>query len=540
MDRLRANLAAAGIPATDEDLQRLEADGYLDRVAEAREVLSTVEGSSLPDFLARWSPTMVEGSSDDLRGADEPEGSVRERSGSASVGRVDAFEDGMPSRLSEVADLVRRKEVSPVELTERALARITTQDRALNLFQTVLADEAMEAARRAEAEIVRGTYRGALHGIPVAAKDLFDMKGTATTAGSIVRSDTVRDTDAAAVTNLREAGAVIVGKTCLSEFAYWPGSTNPHYGPTRNPWDPAHDAGGSSSGSAAAVASGCVYAALGTDTGGSIRIPAALCGVVGHKPTFGRASLAGCVPLAWSLDHVGPLTRHVEDASLVLEVLCGQDSRDNRTRAWSTYRGPAHPWPAGTAPLEGVRVGVMSSDGLGQEMGSDEAMAAWRDGNERLRVMGAELVDVDLSDMHVLWRVSALILAVEAASFHARSLREHYEDYGRFCRGRLVGAFAYGFEDLMQAQRLRAELRARWSRLWGRVDVLSTPCQPQTAPALGVAASTRYTNPFNALGWPAVSVPFGAGRTGLPLGTQIVGRPWSDGEVLRVAAALEG
>lgn len=540
MDRLRANLAVGGIPATDEDLQRLEADGYLDRVATAREVLAAAEGSGLPDYLGRWAPTLAEGASGDPQPSEAARSGVKETPAEASKGRGDTLEDGMPSRLSDVAELVRRKEVSPVELARRALARIEKQDSALNLFQVVLAEEAMEAARRAEAEIVRGTYRGPLHGIPVAAKDLFDMKGTVTTAGSTVRAGVVRERDAAAVTRLREAGAVIVGKTRLSEFAYWPGSTNPHYGSTRNPRDPEHDAGGSSSGSAAAVASECVYAALGTDTGGSIRIPAALCGVVGHKPTFGRVSLAGCVPLAWSLDHVGPLTRYVEDASLVLEALCGPDAADGRTRAWSDYRGPAHPWPAGSAPLEGLRVGVLSSDGSGHELGSGEAMAAWRESNDRLRALGAELVDVDLSDMSVLWWTSSLILAVEAASYHAPSLRERYDDYGRFCRGRLVGAFAYGFEDMMRAQRVRAELRARWSRLWSRVDLLSTPCQPETAPALGVAASTRYTNPFNALGWPAVSVPFGTGRTGLPLGTQIVGRPWADGEVLRVAAALEG
>ncbi len=530
MDRLRANLRAAGIPATEEDLERIEADGYVERVAEAREILAAAEMSGLPDFLAHWGP------GDGARTA-----TATATDGTAPARPAPPDDDGIPDRLSDVAELLRRGEISPVELAERSLERVATHDAELNLFQLVLADRAMDAARRAEQEIRSGDYRGPLHGVPVAVKDLFRMKDTVTTAGSTIHVEGGADTDAAAVERLQTAGAVIVGKTRLSEFAYWPGSTNPHYGSTRNPVDPAHDAGGSSSGSAAAVAAGCVYAALGTDTGGSIRIPAALCGVVGHKPTFGRASLAGCVPLAWSLDHVGPLTRSVEDASLVLEVLAGHDPRDARTRVGSDYRTPdavRRVASVGGGDLEGVRVGVLAADGSGQELGSGEAMAAWRESNERLRERGVTLVDVDLSDMHVLWRVASLTLAVEAASYHALSLRQHYDRYGRFCRGRLVGAFAYGFDDMLRAQRVRARLRERWSKLWDRCDVLSTPSQPDVAPLLGVAASTRYTNPFNALGWPAVSVPYGAGKGGLPIATQIAGKPWDDGTVLRVAAAV--
>lgn len=537
MDRLRANLRAAGIPATEEDLERIEADGYVERVAETRTILAAAEMSGLPDFLALWDPD------GDVAGEGDGSAGVADGASRAPDCPASPDDDGIPERLADVADLLRSGEISPVELTERALERMAVRDEELNLFQLVLADRAMDAARRAEQEIRSGDYRGPLHGVPVAVKDLFRMKDTVTTAGSTIHVEGAADTDATAVERLQAAGAVIVGKTRLSEFAYWPGSTNPHYGSTRNPVDPEHDAGGSSSGSAAAVATGCVYAALGTDTGGSIRIPAALCGVVGHKPTFGRASLAGCVPLAWSLDHVGPLTRSVEDASLVLEVLAGHDPRDSRTRAGSDYRTPSGVGRAGPGEgpdLEGVRVGVFAADGSGQDLGSGAAVAAWRESNERLRDRGATLVDVDLSDMHVLWRVASLTLAVEAGAYHARSLREHYDSYGRFCRGRLVGAFAYGFEDMLRAQRIRARLRERWSRLWERCDVLSTLSQPDVAPLLGVAASTRYTNPFNALGWPAVSVPFGAGKGGLPLGTQIAGKPWDDGTVLRVAAALEG
>ncbi|MDZ7778511.1 MAG: amidase [Gemmatimonadota bacterium] len=523
MDRLRANLAAAQIPVTEEDLERIEADGYLERVVETVETLRHAEAAGEPDFLGSWEP-------------DDRAASGSGLAGSSQESRGES--DGIPSTLTGVAELVRRRVVSPVELTKRALDRIDARDRELNLFQTLLTDSAMEAARRAEEEIGRGDYRGPLHGVPVAIKDLLEMRGTPTTAGSEVRTGHASTVDAAAVERFAAAGAVIVGKTRLSEFAYWPGSTNPHFGPTRNPRDPERDAGGSSSGSAAAVATECVYAALGTDTGGSVRIPAALCGVVGHKPTFGRVSLFGCVPLAWSLDHLGPLARSAEDAALVLEALAGPDGRDARTRSGSDFRAEGVGVGTGAPDLAGLRVGVMGTDGSGQDLGSADAVSAWRASNRALEDMGARLVEVDLSDMHLLWRVSAQMLAVEAAAYHAEGLRRHYGKYGRFCRGRLVGAFAYGFDDMLRAQTVRRAIRERWRRLWERVDVLSTPCQPDVAPELGVAASTRFTNPFNALGWPTVSVPFGSGANGLPLGTQLAGRPWDDGGVLRAAAAL--
>lgn len=541
MDRLRANLRAAGIPATEQDLERLEADGYIERVVDTREILAAAEAGGVPDFLAAWGDASAAGEASSRE--DAPlRGSTATPALPPSAALVS--DGAFPDSLAAAAALIRAGEISPVELTERALDRISERDAELNLFQCVLADRAMDAARRAEREIAQGQYRGPLHGVPIAAKDLLEMRGTVTTAGSKVRADAASSIDAAVIERLDEAGAVIVGKTRLSEFAYWPGSTNPHYGPTRNPHDLERDTGGSSSGSAAAVASGCVFAALGTDTGGSIRIPAALCGVVGHKPTFGRVSLHGCVPLAWSLDHIGPLTRTAEDAALVLEALAGYDDRDPRSRPGAEFHASAD--ATGDAGLEGLRVGTIVTDGSDQDLGSDEAIAAWRASNRALADRGATLEEIDLSDMHVLWRVSALMLGVEASAAHAGGLRAHYETYGRFCRGRLIGAFAYGFEDMLRAQRVRRAIRERWTGLWNRVDVISSPCQPDVAPALGVAASTRFTNPFNALGWPAVSVPFGTGRGDhrdgrkgtLPLGTQIAGKPGDDAGVLRVAAAM--
>src|SRR5690606_34050617 len=317
LDRLRANLRAVAIPATDEDLERLEADGVLRRVVENREVLAASGADDLPDFLGPWGPDPE----DAAVGADGAEAPAPGRAATAPATPHAPTEvvahpsggSGIPDTIVGISDLLRRKEISPVELAERAIAQAGERDGELNLCQVLLPERALEAARAAEREIADGRWRGPLHGVPVGVKGLLEMRGTVTTAGSKVRAGRESAVDAAAVAHLEAAGAVIVGKTRLSEFAYWPGSTNPHFGPTRNPHDPQRDAGGSSSGSAAAVAAGVVYAALGTDTGGSIRIPAALCGTVGLKPTFGRASLAGCVPLAWSLDHIGPLTRDVRD-----------------------------------------------------------------------------------------------------------------------------------------------------------------------------------------------------------------------------------
>ena len=573
MDRLRMGLKAVGVPATDEDLERLEADGYLERVADTREILAVADAGGLPDYLALWDvgggdeeigrsarddgpplrqqrPDGYDGYDgyDDRDGRDGRDGHAGAdgHDDRADQGRThDREHGGLPTGIADVAYILRTGRVSPVELTQRALAGIEARDADLNLFQTVLAERAMDAARTAEQEIRRGEYRGPLHGVPVAVKDLLEMIGTVTTAGSKVRANDQSTVNAAAIERLEAAGAVILGKTRLSEFAYWPGSTNPHYGPTRNPRASTRDAGGSSSGSAAAVADGIGYGALGTDTGGSIRIPAALCGVVGLKPTFGRVSLFGCVPLAWSLDHLGPITRSVQDSALMLEALAGYDARDARTRRGAEFSARSvEPVPKGTelkvrGHVTGLRVGVLRRDGSNEPLGTGRTITAWRASNEALERAGATLVEIDLDEMHLLWRVSALMLATEAAAYHVSTLRSRYEDYGRFCRGRLLGAFAYGFEDMLRAQRVRRRIRMKWDRLFETIDVLSTPCQPDVAPALGVAASTRYTNPFNSLGWPAISVPFGSGPEGLPLGTQLIAGPWNEALLLRAARALE-
>lgn len=537
VEGLRANLRSAGIPAREEDIARVVAEGYPDRAAVFRAFLASGD-DCIPDYLSGWSLAGPGAAG----GGKSPAGSAAAPPPAASRAGTDRA--AWPSTIAELAPLVRAGVISPVELTEQALARIDEGDGRANAFQLVLAEEALAAARRAQAELARGRWRGPLHGIPVAVKDLLAMKDTVTTSGSMIFADHVTGHDAAAVERLRAAGAVIVGKTRLSEFAYWPGSTNPHYGPTPNPRDPTRDAGGSSSGSAAAVARGMVYAALGTDTGGSIRIPAALCGVVGLKPTFGRASLHGCATLAWSLDHVGPLARSVEDAALVLAAIAGPDPRDARTRpapplaAPDPLRDPSEGALRPRADLSGLRVGVPRELHLGAPI-EDPAARSWAGANRALEQAGATLVEVDLDEIHMLRQVALLTLGVEAAAHHAPWLRTRYDDYGEFCRGRLVAAFTFSAQDFLGAQRLRHWIRERWDAACRRVDLLSLPCQPGVAPRLDMPASTDLTNLFNALGWPAISIPFGGGEHGLPLAVQLVAKPWNEATLLRAARAVE-
>ena len=539
VEGLRANLRAAGIPAREEDIERVVEEGIPDRAVAFRALLAAAGDDCIPDFLSGWSlgGSVADGEGKPAPGAADAASPATARAGSAAT-------PPRSSTIAELAPLVRAGTVSPVELTEEALSRIEADDDRANAFQLVLADEALAAARRAQDEVARGDWRGPLHGIPVAVKDLLAMKDTVTTSGSKVLADNVTDHDAAAVERLRVAGAVIVGKTRLSEFAYWPGSTNPHYGPTPNPRDPTRDAGGSSSGSAAAVARGMVYAALGTDTGGSIRIPAALCGVVGLKPTFGRASLHGCMALAWSLDHVGPLARSVEDAALVMAAIAGPDPRDPRTRSAPPFGVAGLPGdpPGGTRRLHpdlpGVRVGVPRDLHLAARL-QEAAARSWTRANRALEQAGATLVEVDLDEIHMLRQVAVLTLGVEAAAHHAPLLRAHYDDYGEFCRGRLVAAFTFSAQDYLGAQRLRHWIRMRWDAACRHVDLLSLPCQPGVAPLLDMPASTDLTNLFNALGWPAISVPCGDGEHGLPLAVQLVAKPWDEATLLRAARAVE-
>jgi aspartyl-tRNA(Asn)/glutamyl-tRNA(Gln) amidotransferase subunit A len=449
--------------------------------------------------------------------------------------------------LLETAAALRRREISSTELTSAALERIARLNPATNAMQTVMAESARERAKQADEELARGEGRGPLHGIPVAVKDLFYTKGVRTTGGSKLFEDFVPDQDAAVVERLRSGGAVLVGKTGMHELAYGITSSNPHFGAVRNPWDRDRIPGGSSGGSAAAVAAGMVSMAMGSDTGGSIRIPAAFCGVVGLKPTYGRVSRFGAMPLAFTLDHMGPLTRSVRDAAAVLNVIAGFDPRDH-----TSSRRPVENFVPDTEPsIRGLRIGLPENfyfDRLEPQV--DAAVrAAFRTAESH----GAEIVPLRVPDIAALNTVARVILLAEASALLEPHL-EHRDCFGPdvlslLDQGRLLPA-----TDYINAQRLRSVFQSEFAGLWSRVDCLVTPTAPITAPRIGETtvtiggpdghdedvrlATTRLVRGINPLGLPVVAIPCGADQRGLPIGLQIVGQPFAEALILRVAQAL--
>jgi Asp-tRNA(Asn)/Glu-tRNA(Gln) amidotransferase A subunit family amidase len=532
MDQVRINLASVGIPAEEDDLREMRGRGFLEQVQGFEGYVRTVPSDPVPDFLAAWGETVAPAAEESGQaGTSLPTGTLfgapEEDSGSSDV---------RYAGIVEISRMLKRREISSVELTHQAIERISDRDPTLNAFQAVLSEHALNAAKRADQELEAGIELGPLHGVPIAAKDLLAMRGTVTTAGSLVHAGRVTAFDADAIERLERAGAVIVGKTRMSEFAFSPGSNNEHYGPTRNPWNLEHDTGGSSSGSGAAVADGLVYGALGSDTGGSIRMPAALCGIVGMKPTFGRVSLYGVDSLAWTLDHLGPMTRTVVDAALMLNVLAGYDPRDPRTRQV--------PVPDYTAALndgvKGLRIGVLTDDGSHGAIASDEAIESWHKSLRILRDQGAELVDIALPEMEALRLTNSAIVRNEAAAFHEATLATHFHLYSRFMRQRVMAAYSASPVAYLRTSQARTVLRNACQRIWDDVDVLSTPAMPYDAPMLGdPSRNTTFSGPFNTLGWPASVVPVSLSSRRLPLATQIVGKPWDEALVLRVSSALE-
>ncbi len=447
--------------------------------------------------------------------------------------------------IGEAGAAVRARRVSPVELTEAYLARIEAYNGTLNAYVTVLAESAMAAARAAEAEIAGGTYRGPLHGIPIALKDLYYTKGVRTAAGSKIMGDFVPDHDGTVTRLLREAGSVLLGKTNTHEFAYGVTTNNPHFGPTRNPWDTETIPGGSSGGSGAAVAAGMAAMAMGTDTGGSIRIPAALCGTVGLKATHGRVSTAGVVPLSWSLDHAGPLTKTVADAAIVLNLIAGADPQDPLT--------PPVPVDDYTrdlgAGVRGLRLGVPRAffeDCDAEVLGAVEsALGTYRD-------LGATVEDVELPPLAPVWAAVGDLLLAEARWFHRDALRDRPEDFGEDVRSRLNRRTDLSAEEMVGTMRVKHDFTVAMSDVLARYDALLLPTTRIPAPPIAgqmitikgqqvfaPSLLTPNTNPFNLAGTPALSLPCGFTQAGLPIGLQIVGRRWDEVTVLRIGAAYE-
>jgi aspartyl-tRNA(Asn)/glutamyl-tRNA(Gln) amidotransferase subunit A len=441
--------------------------------------------------------------------------------------------------IAELAPRLAAKEISPVEVTEAALARLEQLEPRLNAFITVTGESARHAARAAEAAIRAGHYQGPLHGIPVAIKDLYATRGVATTFGSPLYADWVPDFDAAAVEQLKRAGAVLLGKTNLHELAYGSTSANAHYGPVHNPWRLDHHPGGSSGGSSAAVAARVAYAAMGSDTGASIRQPAACAGIVGIKPTFGRLSKYGALPLAWSQDHAGPLTRTVRDAALMLQALAGHDPRDP-----SSALRPVPDFTAGiNGGVAGLRIGVARAFFF-EECAAD-VVAAVDTALEVFEDLGALIEEIVLPDMEAAYTVGTVTIAVEGAAYHAANLRERPELFSDELRAAFeLGSF-YSGVDYVQAQRLRRHLMDATERAIAGFDAVVMPTSP--VPATPIAGTPpehamlrpRNTMPFNVLGLPAISVPCGFTADSLPVGLQIVGQAFDEAGVLRIAHAYE-
>jgi aspartyl-tRNA(Asn)/glutamyl-tRNA(Gln) amidotransferase subunit A len=449
---------------------------------------------------------------------------------------------------AELARLIAGKQVSPVEVVRTHLERITSLDGALKAFITVTADAALAAAREAEAAVAAGRPLGPLHGVPLGLKDLYDTAGVRTTGGSKILRERVPTTDATVVRRLREAGMIVLGKLNMVEFAYGPEGRNPHYGHARNPWDASihRMAGGSSSGSGVAVAAGLATVALGSDTGGSIRIPSSLCGLTGIKPTYGRVSRAGVLPLSWSMDHVGPMTRNAADAALVLGAMAGYDAADPTTSVL-----PVPDYAAGlTGDVRGLRVGLLRA--FFCESATPEVRAAVETAARTLEKAGAVVDDVALPGVRHTAAGALAVVATEAVTYHAAWLRTRKADYDPDVSTRLMaGAFVTGVH-YVRGQQARALFRREVDDALARHDVLLAPATPITAPGiderqttLGDGASDirsaliRLTRPFNFSGHPACSVPCGFSTGGLPIGMQIVGRPFDEATVLRAADAYQ-
>lgn len=436
--------------------------------------------------------------------------------------------------LHEASSLVRRKSVSPVELTEACLARIERLNPVLNAFITVTGEEALREAREAESEIRKGKWRGPLHGIPIALKDLIDTAGVRTTAASGVFKDRIPNTDAEVVRRLKAAGAVFLGKLNMHEFAYGITSTVSYFGAVHNPWKPDYVAGGSSGGSAAAVAAGLCYGALGSDTSCSIRLPASYCGIVGLKPTYGRVSTRGVVPLSWSLDHVGPMTRTVLDSALLLQAIAGYDPQEITSVDAPVPQYAPGPGRHGALPRLGV-----PRDAFYKSLHPDVESAV----NQALSVLAK--LSLSIRDIQApVNAVAGRVLGPEAYAYHAGYVEKTPDLYQPQTLRNLRASAQTAASAYIESRRELDKVRRTAPALFGDVDLLVMPTVPLPPSPIGapddqIGLRLRNTAPFDINGMPAVSVPCGFTRDGLPLGLQIVGPPWGEVAVLQLAAFYE-
>ncbi len=443
--------------------------------------------------------------------------------------------------LRGVSEALVRRDVTSVQATEEYLGRIQRHDGVLRSYITVMADQALARAKAADAEAERGRRRSPLHGVPIGLKDLIAVAGVRMTSGSELFADHVPTRDAFVTRRLHDAGAVILGKLAMHEWAFGRPATEGPFATGRNPWDVRRAPSGSSSGSAVAAAAGLCAGALGSDTGGSIRGPAAMTGLVGHKPTYGLVSRSGVLAMCWSLDHVGPMTRGVWDSAALLQTIAGADPDDTSTRGATVqdYLGGLD------AGARGLRLGVLRRFYVDDEKLHGEVRDAAVQAFDVLKTEGATLHDVDVPSLELAMAAWAPFLA-ETYEYHAETLRRRPEGYRESLRPRVYMGALFTGADYLRAQRLRERLRREVEALLARVDLLVFPGQMTPAlrfedfPMTGLApASLRFTAPWNLLGLPAVVVPCGFTRGGLPVSIQIVGRAFDDATVLRLARAYE-
>lgn len=448
--------------------------------------------------------------------------------------------------LTEVAKAIAGKRLSSREVTQSCLDRIAQYNSRLNAFMAIDAEGALKAADDADAALAKGGPTGALHGVPLAHKDMYYEAGKVVTCGSKIRKDFVATTTSTALQRLKNAGTIRLGSLQMVEFAFGPTGHNPHYGAVRNPWNTDHITGGSSSGSGSAVAARLTFAALGSDTGGSIRMPAHFCGVTGLKTTVGRVSRAGAMPLSWSLDTVGALAQTAEDCALLTALMAGADPEDP-----TASTSPVPDYVAATKQsIRGLKVGVPSAwyvDDLDADVARvlDETVAA-------LKKEGAEIVKVDLPDQRQLSAACQIVLATEAASLHKRWMIERPQDYSPQVLMRLQNGLAIPAVSYLETMRWRGPALSAWLAAVEGTDAVIAPVTPMPAPTIAesdvgnspqaeavIQRITRFTRPINFLGLPSLAIPCGFSAAGLPIGMQLIGRSFDEATILKIGAAFQ-
>jgi len=443
--------------------------------------------------------------------------------------------------VAEAAGLLRNRTLSPVEYAKALIARVERHDGRLNAFLRFTPEIALEDAKRAEDEISRGLWRGPLHGVPYALKDIIDYAGLPTTAHSKILKDNVVAADAQVAWKLKAAGGVFMGKLSTHEFAIGGPSFDLPWPPARNPWSRDHFCGGSSSGAGSATAAGFVPAAIGTDTGGSVRNPASMCGVVGIKPTYGLVSRRGVFPLAYSLDHVGPLTRTVRDNALLLDLIAGHDPHD----PGSAPHGASGFTAALDGGVKGFRIGVIRHFYTTDMPAEPEVVSGIEAAAAKLAALGADVREVSTAPLAEYLAVNRTILTSEAFALHEQWMRDRPQDYGALARERIMAGAFVRAADYVNATRLRRKMADAFHALFSGIDVALTassmdlPCRIDDPKAVEYTYARQARAPFNITGGPALSIPAGFSQSGLPLAIQLVGKPYTEALLYRVANAYE-